>query len=109
MVMLPACVQSTSVVNFAHEGFSVKHESSVERYIAARDDFVSRIGKITVELNQWTEEHRHKAPTLRSIATFEGLRGERSRLLAEFEEFEDRFVLELLQRLSVDENSQSAG
>jgi hypothetical protein len=81
----------------------LKHEPAVERYIGARDDFVARIGKITYELNQWTEEHRRKAPTLRSIATFEGLRGERSRLLAEFEEFEDRFVLELLQRLSGDE------
>jgi hypothetical protein len=85
----------------------VKHESSVDRYIAARDDFVGRIGKITYELNQWTEEHRQKSPTLRSIATFEGLRGERSRLLAEFEEFEDRFVLELLQGLSAADGSES--
>ena len=76
---------------------------SVERDVATRDSFVSRIGKISQELNLWTEEHRHKAPTLRSIATFEGLRGERSRLLAEFEEFEDRFVLELLQHLSAEE------
>ena len=86
----------------------MKHVSEVERYIGARDDFVARIGKITYELNQWTEEHRQKAPTLRSIATFEGLRGERSRLLAEFEEFEDRFVLELLQRLSGDESEAKA-
>jgi hypothetical protein len=81
----------------------VGSQTPVERYVAARDDFVVRIGKITRELDQWTEEHRQKAPTLRSIATFEGLRGERSRLLAEFEEVEDRFVLELLQRLSADE------
>ena len=78
-------------------------ESLVERYIAARDGFVVRIGKITRELDAWTEEHRATPPTLRSIANFEGLRGERSRLLAEFEEFEDRFVLELLQRLSAEE------
>jgi hypothetical protein len=78
-------------------------ESPVERYIAARDEFVGRIAKITRELDQWTDEHREKPPTLRSIATFEGLRGERSRLLSEFEEFEDRFVLELLQRLSAED------
>ena len=78
-------------------------QSPVERYIAARDDFVARIGSITRDLDHWTEEHRKKAPSLHSIATFEGLRAERSRLLAEFEEIEDRFVLELLQRLSADE------
>jgi hypothetical protein len=81
-------------------------EPSIERYIAARDDFVQRIGKITRELDQWTEDHRHKPPTLRSIAVFEGLRGERSRLLAEFEEIEDGFVLELLQRLSGEDNQR---
>ena len=85
----------------------VGSQSTVERYIAARDDFVGRIGKITRELDQWTEEHRNKAPTLRSIATFEGLRGERSRLLAEFVEIEDRFVLDLLQRLSAAEGRSS--
>ena len=84
-------------------------ESPVERYIATRDNFVSRIGKISQELNLWTEEHRQKSPTLRSIATFEGLRGERSRLLAEFEEFEDRFVLELLQHLSAEESNPRRG
>jgi hypothetical protein len=84
-------------------------ESPVERYIATRDSFVARIGKISQELNSWTEEHRTKAPTLRSIATFEGLRGERSRLLAEFEEFEDRFVLELLQHLSAEEGNARQG
>lgn len=92
---------------FAREGHVVRSQSAVERYIAARDDFVARIGKITRELDQWTEEHRRKAPTLRSIATFEGLRGERSRLLAEFEEIEDSFVLELLQRLSAAEGRSS--
>jgi hypothetical protein len=87
----------------------VGSESPVERYIATRDSFVGRIGKISQELNLWTEEHRQKSPTLRSIATFEGLRGERSRLLAEFEEFEDRFVLELLQHLSAEEGNARQG
>lgn len=88
---------------FAREGHEVGSQTSVQRYIEARDDFVARIGKITRELDQWTEEHRKQPPSLRSIATFEGLRAERSRLLSEFEEVEDRFVVELLQRLSSEE------
>ena len=93
----------TNVLLFAREGHEVESQTPVQRYIAARDDFVARIGKITRELDVWTEEYRAKSPTLRSIATFEGLRAERSRLLSEFEEVEDRFVVELLQRLSAEE------
>jgi hypothetical protein len=74
--------------------------SLVKSYVRTRDDFVARIGQITQQLNAWTEEHAETAPTLSAIAQFEGLRAERSRLLSEFTEAEDQFVLQMLQAVS---------
>ena len=72
----------------------------VAGYVSARDRFVARIAVISAELNTWTEHHQETPPTLADLARFEGLRAERSSLLAEFQEFEDRFVVEMLQALS---------
>ena len=71
----------------------------VQTYVKTRDDFVGRIATITQQLNAWTDEHAHTPPTLTDIAHFEGLRAERSRLLSEFTEAEDQFVVQMLQRL----------
>jgi hypothetical protein len=72
----------------------------VKSYVKTRDDFVGRIGLITQQLNAWTDQHMDVAPTLSEIARFEGLRAERSRLLSEFTEAEDQFLLRMLQNLS---------
>jgi hypothetical protein len=72
----------------------------VKSYVRTRDDFVIRIGQITEQLNAWTDEHLELPPTLTDIARFEGLRAERSRLLSEFTEAEDAFVVQMLQRMS---------
>ena len=72
----------------------------VGTYVVTRDNFVARIGQVTRQLNAWTEEHSHVPPTLTDIAHFEGLRAERSRLLAEFTEAEDAFVVQMLRTLS---------
>jgi hypothetical protein len=71
----------------------------VNSYVRTRDDFVVRIGRITEQLNAWTDEHATVTPTLTDIARFEGLRAERSRLLSEFTEAEDSFVVQMLQTL----------
>jgi len=70
--------------------------SLVKSYIKTRDDFVVRIGRITQQLNAWTDQYATETPTLIEIARFEGLRAERSRLLSEFTEAEDQFVLQML-------------
>ena len=72
----------------------------VQQYVKTRDNFVARIGSITGELNAWTDEHTDTAPSLTDIAQFEGLRAQRSRLLSEFTEAEDEFVVEMLRRVS---------
>lgn len=71
----------------------------VRSYVKTRDDFVSRIAQITQQLNAWTDQHTDVAPSLTDIARFEGLRAERSRLLSEFTEAEDQFVVQMLQKL----------
>ena len=72
----------------------------VKQYVKTRDDFVRRIAALTQQLNAWTDEHSEVAPTLTDVARFEGLRAQRSRLLSEFTEAEDDFVVRLLQMLS---------
>ena len=72
----------------------------VKQYVKTRDNFVGRIGRITGELDTWTDEHAEVAPSLADIAQFEGLRAQRSRLLSEFTEAEDEFVVEMLRRVS---------
>ena len=71
----------------------------VRRYVKSRDSFVARIAAISNELNVWTEEHSVSPPKLADIARFEGLRAERSRLLSQFTESEDEFIVEMLQSL----------
>jgi hypothetical protein len=71
-------------------------------YVSRRDSFAVRIADIGAQLVEWTEKHREQPPTLYDIAVFEGLRAERSRLLATFGDYEDRFVLQLLQDMSRD-------
>ncbi|HEX5370272.1 MAG TPA: hypothetical protein VFY10_12730 [Dehalococcoidia bacterium] len=75
----------------------------IKRYVKSRDSFVGRIAVISQELNVWTDEHSATPPTLPDIARFEGLRAERSRLLAQFTETEDQFVVEMLQSLGSSE------
>ena len=72
----------------------------VRTYVRTRDDFVVRIARITEQLNAWTDDHKDVAPMLTDIAHFEGLRAERSRLLSEFTEAEDAFVVQMLHSLS---------
>ncbi len=71
----------------------------VRSYTKKRDDFVSRIANITAQLVSWTEEHAETPPRLTDIARFEALRAERSRLLSEFTEAEDDFVVQMLQNV----------
>ncbi len=66
---------------------------------------MARIAAISQELNVWTEEHSVTAPVLIDIARFEGLRAERSRLLSQFTESEDEFIVEMLQSLGASERS----
>jgi hypothetical protein len=77
----------------------VEFTDLVRSYIKRRDDFVSRIATLSQELNLWTDEHIDTAPTLTDIARFEALRAERSRLLSEFTEAEDDFIVRMLQNL----------
>ena len=77
----------------------------VRKYIRSRDNFVSRIAVITQELNAWTDEHVVTPPSLPDIARFEGLRAERSRLLSQFTESEDEFIVEMLQSLGASTKS----
>jgi hypothetical protein len=72
----------------------------VRSYVRTRDDFVARIAVISQQLDAWTQEHMETAPTLTEIAHFEGLRAERSRLLSEFTEAEDEFMVQMLKSLS---------
>lgn len=72
----------------------------VRSYVRTRDDFVSRIAGISQQLDVWTQEHMEVPPSLTEIAHFEGLRAERSRLLSEFTEAEDEFVVQMLRTLS---------
>lgn len=69
----------------------------VRGYVKKRDDFVRRIASITQQLDAWTDEHTQAPPSLTDIARFEALRAERSRLLSEFTEAEDTFVVQMLQ------------
>lgn len=78
----------------------------VRSYVKTRDDFVARIAGISGELTSWTQEHMEVPPTLTEIAHFEGLRAERSRLLAEFTEAEDEFVVQMLRTLSTSPRPQ---
>ena len=71
----------------------------IERYIATRDAFAIRIEGISRQLSEWTETYATTPPTLMDIALFEGIRAERSRLLAEFTEVEDEFVVQMLRAL----------
>ncbi len=71
----------------------------VRQYVKKRDDFVARIATITQQLNAWTDEHVTVAPSLTDIARFEAMRAERSRLLSEFTEAEDQFVVQMLQKV----------
>jgi len=75
----------------------------VQQYVRTRDNFVARIGRITGELNASTAEHAQTPPSLTEIAQFEGLRAQRSRLLSEFTEAEDEFVVEMLRNVSTAE------
>jgi hypothetical protein len=77
----------------------------VKGYVKTRDDFVARIGQITQQLNAWTDEYAVVPPSLSEIARFEGLRAERSRLLSEFTEAEDQFVLQMLLAVSSASNN----
>jgi hypothetical protein len=70
---------------------------SFKRYLASRKVFVERMAEVTQQLTEWTDEHRETPPSLMDVARFEGIRAERSRLLAEFGDREDRFVVELLE------------
>lgn len=72
----------------------------VRSYVKTRDDFVGRIAVISQQLDVWTQEHMQVPPSLTEIAHFEGLRAERSRLLSEFTEAEDEFVVQMLRSLS---------
>jgi hypothetical protein len=78
----------------------------VRSYVRTRDDFVARIAGISQQLDRWTQEHMEVPPTLTEIAHFEGLRAERSRLLSEFTEAEDEFVVQMLRSLSSTSRSQ---
>ena len=71
----------------------------VRQYVKKRNDFVARIAHVSGELNEWTEAHSETSPTLTDIARFEAMRAERSRLLSEFTEFEDDFVVQMLQQV----------
>ena len=71
----------------------------VRQYVRKRDDFVGRIASVSQQLNVWTEEHVNEAPSLTDIARFEAMRAERSRLLSEFTEAEDDFVVQMLQNV----------
>jgi hypothetical protein len=71
----------------------------IERYIATRDAFATRIEGISRQLSEWTEAHSKIPPTLMDIALFEGIRAQRARLLAEFTEVEDEFVVQMLRAL----------
>jgi hypothetical protein len=75
-------------------------KESVERYLRARDSFLEQMGPVTRQLDEWVDLHLNAPATLADIARFEGLRTQRTRLLAEFGETEDRFVVELLERLA---------
>jgi hypothetical protein len=71
----------------------------VGRYVVTRENFAVRIANISQQLNEWTEVHSSLSPSLTDIAHFEGLRAERSRLLAEFLDVEDGFVVQMLRTL----------
>jgi hypothetical protein len=71
----------------------------VRRYTKRRDDFVARIARVSQQLNEWTDKHATVPPSLNDIARFEAMRAERSRLLSEFTEAEDEFVVQMLQNV----------
>lgn len=73
--------------------------SLVAQYVRERDSFVVRIGRLSAQLDAWTDEHSRVPPNLIDIAQFEGLRAERSQLLADFEAAENRFVVTLLENV----------
>ena len=74
----------------------------VQAYVDARSRFVERMRDVTLQLDDWTAKHSQVAPSLIDIARFEGLRATRARLLSEFTQFEDDFVIDLLQRYTGD-------
>ena len=77
----------------------------VRQYVKKRNDFVVRIAAVTQQLNEWTDEHLETPPSLTDIARFEVMRVERSRLLSEFTEAEDGFVVQMLQNLGSSQKS----
>lgn len=70
----------------------------VRDYIRTRNSFAQRIQEISQQMVAWTDVHVITTPSLKDLAQFEGLRAERARLLSEFTESEDQFVLEMLRR-----------
>ena len=74
----------------------------VRSYLEARDSMLSRVGPVTGQMDAWTDRHSQVPATLRDVAQFEGLRAQRSRLLAEFEDFESEFIAALLSSLVAD-------
>lgn len=81
------------------KGCNVELTEMVRQYTKRRNDFVARIARASQQLNEWTDEHEKVAPTLNDIARFEAMRAERSRLLSEFTEAEDEFVVQMLQNV----------
>ena len=81
---------------------STRSTDMVRAYLEARDSMLARIGPVTGEMDRWTERHSQVAATLSDVAQLEGLRAQRARLLAEFEDFESEFIAELLKSLVAD-------
>jgi hypothetical protein len=81
----------------------MEYEAAFNQYIDGRDQFLRRIGEVTAEIEAWVDKYSQEEPTLTDIAHFEGLRASRFRLLSDFEQAEDRFVLRLLALLNAPE------
>jgi hypothetical protein len=80
----------------------------VRSYLEARDSMLSRVGPVTGQMDAWTDRHSQIPATLRDVAQFEGLRAQRSRLLAEFEDFESEFIAALLSSLVADRTDDTS-
>lgn len=78
----------------------MEFDDLVRDYIKTRNGFALRIQEISQQMTAWTSLHSSTPPALKDVAQFEGLRAERSRLLAEFTEYEDQFVVAMLRRVS---------
>jgi hypothetical protein len=68
-----------------------------EAILPCATPLLKRLAEVTRQLDDWADQHMKTTPSLMDVARFEGLRAERMRLLAEFGEREDRFVVELLK------------